>query len=967
MNRKNGLLIIMILLFMLCQTPVFSVALTVTTTEDGVTGSLREAIAIAQADGSTQSVIYLPAGVYTLTTYDPYAEIQGGMEIDFPNSSTLYIVGEDAASTIIDCDGNGRAFKILGGEVRISDITIRNGIPRNDTGVFYGKSGGGIINQSRLVLTRCVISGCQSGIVFLSPNVGSEGGRGGGIYNAKDAELSMYRCIIDGNYTSPAHPFSGNQLNGGTGGGICNSGTLYIANSIISNNYTGEGLPSGHGGGIAHSEGQIEIHNSTISGNHTGNGLTDSPSADSGQGGGIVFYKGTGNISKSTLSGNYTGNGYTDDDDSAYGAAGFGGAVAIHEGSLTLESCTITSNYTGDGLVDPSSDDHTGDGGGLYSVSGSQLYLHSSILANNSVGQNGKGPDGMGGLSTNGNALIENVAEITVSGDSTGVITGEDPLLGPLADNGGFTMTHALQTGSPAIDAGGSVPFDQRYFSAPMDIENIANANNGSDLGAYEYNAVQKPYLAVNRNLLKFSADKSGNISAGKSFTIGTDHEIQVTNDADPNFLTITSSEGTGYSRVTVNVSAAALANMQPGTYVNRITCASPSGYSTLQEEHVIVVLTVHESTAAPFGSFDTPVNGSTVSSSIAVTGWAVDDIDIASIKIYRDPVSGEGSGRVFVGNAIQVENARPDLAGAYPSYPGSTKAGWGYMMLTNFLPNRGNGVFSLYAVVTDMEGNELSMGPKVITCDNANATTPFGAIDTPGQGETISGAGYTNFGWALTPPENTIPIDGSTISVYIDGEPVGSPVYNVYREDIAAFFPGYNNSSGAVGHFALDTTAYDNGVHTISWSVADDAGNQDGIGSRYFNIQNETGMAPKTTAAVPPKRTLRNVATDRSLLDIKTAEGEFEIAPDDKGFFHVEIKETERLVMRLEGHGAGYLDINGKQVKLPVGSRLDAGKGIFYWQPGPGFLGSYTLVFTGQSEKGKRKKTVIVTIAPRD
>ena len=59
------------------------------------------------------------------------------------------------------------------------------------------------------------------------------------------------------------------------------------------------------------------------------------------------------------------------------------------------------------------------------------------------------------------------------------------------------------------------------------------------------------------------------------------------------------------------------------------------------------------------------------------------------------------------------------------------------------------------------------------------------------------------NFGWALTPQPATIPIDGSTISVYVDNVPVGHPIYNQYRSDIATLFPGYANSerSGRLLH----------------------------------------------------------------------------------------------------------------------------------------------------------------------
>ena len=94
-------------------------------------------------------------------------------------------------------------------------------------------------------------------------------------------------------------------------------------------------------------------------------------------------------------------------------------------------------------------------------------------------------------------------------------------------------------------------------------------------------------------------------------------------------------------------------------------------------------------------------------------------------------------------------------------------------------------------------------------------------------------------FGWALTPQPALIPLDGSTIQVYVDGVPVGSPVYNQYREDIANLFPGYANSGGAVGSFVLDTTSLANGIHTLAWSVTDSLGRTDGIGSRFFWVSN--------------------------------------------------------------------------------------------------------------------------------
>jgi hypothetical protein len=101
-----------------------------------------------------------------------------------------------------------------------------------------------------------------------------------------------------------------------------------------------------------------------------------------------------------------------------------------------------------------------------------------------------------------------------------------------------------------------------------------------------------------------------------------------------------------------------------------------------------------------------------------------------------------------------------------------------------------------------------------------------------------VSGT-IVNFGWALTPQPAAIPADGSTIRVYVDGVPLGHPTYDQYRSDIATLFPGYANSGGAVGYFVLDTTALANGIHSIQWVVTDDLGRAEGIGSRYFWVQN--------------------------------------------------------------------------------------------------------------------------------
>jgi uncharacterized repeat protein (TIGR03803 family) len=245
---------------------------------------------------------------------------------------------------------------------------------------------------------------------------------------------------------------------------------------------------------------------------------------------------------------------------------------------------------------------------------------------------------------------------------------------------------------------------------------------------------------------------------------------------------------------------------------------------------------------APPFGSFDTPGDGQTVAGEVPVTGWVLDDTMVNAVDVYRSPVGGEpagANGLVRLGAATFVDGARPDIAALYPTHPFNTRAGWGYMLLSNMLPGGGNGTFTLTAIAVDSSGNPTTLGQKTITAANSSSARPFGTIDTPGHGAAVSGV-ISNFGWALTPQPSMIPTDGSTITVYVDGVAVGHPTYNLFRSDIATLFPGYANSNGAVGHFSLDTRTLTNGVHVLSWVVADNNGNSQGIGSRYFMVANQ-------------------------------------------------------------------------------------------------------------------------------
>jgi len=329
-----------------------------------------------------------------------------------------------------------------------------------------------------------------------------------------------------------------------------------------------------------------------------------------------------------------------------------------------------------------------------------------------------------------------------------------------------------------------------------------------------------------------------------------------------------------------------------------------------------------------PFGSFDTPANNTAGAvGAIPVSGWALDNVEVTGVDILREPVTGEPAGNLIpIGSAVFVADARPDVQGMFPLYPFNYRAGWGYQMLTNFLPNAsgsgapGNGTYKIHAIAHNKAGSQIDLGTKTITVNNAAAAKPFGSIDTPAQGGVISGADYVNFGWALAPQPAMLRLDGSTITLVIDGQLIGHPIYNQFRSDIATLFPGYANSGGAVGFFHLNTTTLANGLHTISWNAFDNQGHGEGLGSRYFSVLNTSGGE----AALEPDLVQHD-------LDVKRA------------LDSVTMEEVGRIELHL-GAVRGNLLVLGEAHDLPIGSSLK--DGVFYWQPGPGFLGEHNLRF---------------------
>jgi CSLREA domain-containing protein len=243
----------------------------------------------------------------------------------------------------------------------------------------------------------------------------------------------------------------GNAGSTDPGGGVRNTGgDLTLDEVSVSDNTTADGA-----GGIISDGGALEIIDSTVSGNEAGGGV-----------GGIIQKSGVLNIKNSTISGNLA----------AGGGAG-GVSVAIYS-FMNIRSSTIANNTS------------SGQGGGIFTSAFSDTTVKNSIVSAN----------------TPANCYTETGSSTTSLGynidraDNCGFaqptdLPSTDPMLDPLADNGGPTDTHALRVGSQAIDAGDSdQSADQRGVTRPQDGDNNASIIE-DDIGAFEQEANTAPEI----------------------------------------------------------------------------------------------------------------------------------------------------------------------------------------------------------------------------------------------------------------------------------------------------------------------------------------------------------------------------------------------------------------------------------------------------------------------------------------
>ncbi len=446
------------------------------------------------------------------------------------------------AMTLTDCtvtDNSTTSYSEFGGGIYNSGAMTLTGANVSDNsssipGVFASGGGGGICNSNNgvLIVTASTVDnnstdGLGGGICLIANSTafltgcsvvgnrttGTTSG-GGGVFVSTECTLSLNTSVIANNATSTDY--------GGSGGGILNSGTLSLMDSSVSGNYTvGESSP---GGGIYNSD-TVTLINSSVNNNSTTGSYSTGGGMDNGAYGTMTLINSAvdGNSTAGTLAdgggiynqltevgkgfGSLTLTNTTVSKNSTTGNHACGGGI-FNGLALTLTDCTVSGNSaSGIGSY----------GGGIDSESDFPFCVTTStatIIAGDTATLD---PDVWGYFHSQGYNLIGN-ADGSAGWTATDLLNVA-PMLGPLQNNGGPTMTVALLPGSPAIDAGVAVlgiTTDQRGVSRPQ--------GAAPDIGAYESPYVT-PFDSLAQPTITYGTAEvalSGVITSGNQIPTGS-------------------------------------------------------------------------------------------------------------------------------------------------------------------------------------------------------------------------------------------------------------------------------------------------------------------------------------------------------------------------------------------------------------------------------------------------------------
>jgi len=414
----------------------------------GNTGTLRYAL-LSATDGDTIDMTGLVCSTISLTDPAPY----GPLSIPL---GTTTVLGPGRDKLTITANYTSPIFSYPGPQLTpphfvLKDVTLSDGFAY---GGAPGPNGGcistiGSIELDRVTLTGCQATGNGGAISALSATLDHStvthaiaNGFGGGIA-AQHVDLTS--SIVSDSQAV------------GNGGGIW-GGDVSLTDSTVGANNAGSSFSAAKQGGGMYVSGNLTLTRSTIDHNYSWGGQ-----------GGINAYNAspasvTATIIDSTISNNTASNGV--------------GGIYVNSGVVKVYNSTIAFNHAGLDSSQFAAGMATGD---IYGYT--DVRLHSALITNNFGGAT---PHDFSLAAIVGHSFsfsgANNFVRYPDFSSSVFTHTGGCPRLGPLRDNGGPTRTHALQSGSQAINVGDNVdalPNDQR--GAPF-----ARAVGVADIGAYE-------------------------------------------------------------------------------------------------------------------------------------------------------------------------------------------------------------------------------------------------------------------------------------------------------------------------------------------------------------------------------------------------------------------------------------------------------------------------------------------------
>ena len=432
---------------------------------------------------------------------------------------------------------------------------------------------------------------------------------------ANSAGCTGTNCTIT--LTSPLAPAAGGgkptTIDGGTGpntitlSGNGSAELLDVGNGVrisaFSLNFTG----GGSGAVFLDTGGTLALTNSALYANTAGNG-------------GAIFANSGSvlNLTNVTISGNSTG------------SFGSGGGIWNAGGAVTAINSTISNNSARND-------------GGVATFNGATFKIANTIIAGNTASF--ANPDVLGSFTSQGHNLIgksDGSSGFTNGSNGDQVGTNAAPLnpqLAALANNGGKTRTHALQTGGPAINAGSNLlapPSDQRGFSR----------NGVSDIGAYEFNGTPPVSLtsAVSRKTHGGAGDFDIDIlnanfgpecrSSGGVHTV----VITFTNNVTSGNASVTSGGGTvsgspSFSGNTMTVNLTGVSDVQKVTVT--LSNVTDSFAQVLPNTAVSINMLIGDTSGSK------SVNGTDVSQTKLQSGSAVNATNFRQDVVVNGSVNG--------------------------------------------------------------------------------------------------------------------------------------------------------------------------------------------------------------------------------------------------------------------------------------------------------------------------------------